>query len=162
MGREGYERGAAPPVATPRQCGLPPPHSHAPRAAARRGPLFLPKIDQAALTGESLPVKKFTGDTAFSGSTCKAGERHCLVYATGARRTGAAWARGAARRARRSGMRGARRSGRVGTPIRLDAAALACALAWPLACKRGAEDPRAPRIASGAARFCAPTVALPL
>ncbi|KIZ00694.1 hypothetical protein MNEG_7267 [Monoraphidium neglectum] len=41
------------------------------------------QIDQAALTGESLPVKKFTGDVAFSGSTCKAGERHCLVYATG-------------------------------------------------------------------------------
>ncbi|KAI8467454.1 MAG: putative plasma membrane-type proton ATPase [Monoraphidium minutum] len=41
------------------------------------------QIDQAALTGESLPVKKFTGDVAYSGSTCKAGERHCLVYATG-------------------------------------------------------------------------------
>jgi hypothetical protein len=45
--------------------------------------LTTPQIDQAALTGESLPVKKFTGDVAFSGSTCKAGERHCLVYATG-------------------------------------------------------------------------------
>lgn len=35
------------------------------------------------MTGESLPVKKFTGDVAFSGSTIKQGERHALVYATG-------------------------------------------------------------------------------
>lgn len=42
------------------------------------------QIDQAALTGESLPAKKFTGDVAFSGSTIKQGERHALVYATGA------------------------------------------------------------------------------
>eukprot|EP00882_Tetradesmus_deserticola_P005625 GHRQ01005921.1.p1 GENE.GHRQ01005921.1~~GHRQ01005921.1.p1 ORF type:complete len:1073 (+),score=431.52 GHRQ01005921.1:381-3599(+) len=41
------------------------------------------QIDQAALTGESLPVKKFTGDVAYSGSTVKQGERHALVYATG-------------------------------------------------------------------------------
>jgi hypothetical protein len=41
------------------------------------------QIDQAALTGESLPVKKGTGDVAFSGSTIKQGERHALVYATG-------------------------------------------------------------------------------
>ena len=41
------------------------------------------QIDQAALTGESLPVKKSTGDVAFSGSTIKQGERHALVYATG-------------------------------------------------------------------------------
>eukprot|EP00195_Chlamydomonas_chlamydogama_P015211 CAMPEP_0202890410 /NCGR_PEP_ID=MMETSP1392-20130828/817_1 /ASSEMBLY_ACC=CAM_ASM_000868 /TAXON_ID=225041 /ORGANISM="Chlamydomonas chlamydogama, Strain SAG 11-48b" /LENGTH=1114 /DNA_ID=CAMNT_0049573971 /DNA_START=250 /DNA_END=3594 /DNA_ORIENTATION=+ len=41
------------------------------------------QIDQAALTGESLPVKKFTGDVAFSGSAVKQGERHCVVYATG-------------------------------------------------------------------------------
>ncbi|PRW57643.1 plasma-membrane proton-efflux P-type ATPase isoform B [Chlorella sorokiniana] len=41
------------------------------------------KCDQAALTGESLPVKKFSGDVAFSGSTIKQGERHCVVYATG-------------------------------------------------------------------------------
>ena len=42
------------------------------------------QIDQAALTGESLPAKKFTGDVAFSGSTVKQGEREALVYATGA------------------------------------------------------------------------------
>ncbi|KAL4418761.1 hypothetical protein ABPG77_005772 [Micractinium sp. CCAP 211/92] len=41
------------------------------------------QCDQAALTGESLPVKKFSGDVAFSGSTIKQGERHCVVYATG-------------------------------------------------------------------------------
>nr|QEH60479.1 H+-translocating ATPase P-type [Dunaliella maritima] len=41
------------------------------------------QIDQAALTGESLPAKKFTGDVAFSGSSIKQGERHAVVYATG-------------------------------------------------------------------------------
>lgn len=41
------------------------------------------QVDQAALTGESLPVKKFPGHVAFSGSTIKQGETECLVYATG-------------------------------------------------------------------------------
>lgn len=41
------------------------------------------QVDQAALTGESLPVKKLTGDVCFSGSAIKQGERHAVVYATG-------------------------------------------------------------------------------
>ncbi|KAG8850678.1 plasma membrane H+-ATPase [Tulasnella sp. 330] len=41
-------------------------------------------IDQAALTGESLPQSKKAGDQCFSGSTCKAGEAEGVVIATGA------------------------------------------------------------------------------
>ena len=41
------------------------------------------QIDQAALTGESLPAKKFPGDIGFSGSTVKQGECEAMVYATG-------------------------------------------------------------------------------
>ncbi|KIO19126.1 hypothetical protein M407DRAFT_245531 [Tulasnella calospora MUT 4182] len=41
-------------------------------------------IDQAALTGESLPCSKKAGDQCFSGSTCKAGEAEGVVIATGA------------------------------------------------------------------------------
>jgi len=41
------------------------------------------KIDQAALTGESLPVTRNPGDGVFSGSTCKQGEIGAVVIATG-------------------------------------------------------------------------------
>jgi H+-transporting ATPase len=36
------------------------------------------QIDQAALTGESLPVTKEVGDEIFSGSTCKQGEAEAI------------------------------------------------------------------------------------
>jgi len=41
-------------------------------------------IDQAALTGESLPQNKKLGDQCFSGSTCKQGEAEGVVISTGA------------------------------------------------------------------------------
>lgn len=41
-------------------------------------------MDQAALTGESLPQGKKLGDECFSGSTCKQGEAEGIVISTGA------------------------------------------------------------------------------
>jgi H+-transporting ATPase len=42
------------------------------------------EVDQSALTGESLPAKRKSGEAVFSGSIIRRGEIEALVYATGA------------------------------------------------------------------------------
>ena len=41
------------------------------------------QIDQAALTGESLPKTMYPNDMPMMGSTCTRGEIEAIVYATG-------------------------------------------------------------------------------
>ena len=59
------------------------------------------EVDQSALTGESLPATRKSGEAVFSGSIIRQGEIGALVYATGCehlfRQDGAAGAGGAHR-----------------------------------------------------------------
>ncbi|KAJ8432701.1 hypothetical protein Cgig2_014436 [Carnegiea gigantea] len=56
--------------------------TNAGNAAAALMARLAPKA-KSALTGESLPVTKYPGDSVYSGSTCKQGEIEALVIATG-------------------------------------------------------------------------------
>ena len=41
------------------------------------------QVDQSSLTGETLPLFKYSGDEAYSGSMCTRGEIEAVVFATG-------------------------------------------------------------------------------
>ncbi len=101
-------------------------------------------VDPSALTGESLPVDKGAGGTAYSGSIVSMGEMRGDVTATGmstrsARRSGEACRRACARR--RADAR-CRENGRHRTL----AAPRASPAVGPVACGRGGDHRRCPRV----------------